>query len=630
MKIKKIFFVCFLIVIRTILFPQSALELYKQAQTEYFNENYKDAIYYLKLSLEKNPNYIDALIQLSKIYLEIENYEYAYTIINKALNLYPSNDYITLLAANTETMLGIYGSAEKKYQALLNKNPLNIEAYNGLITLYFKTDKKILAKKNLDKILSTAPENFEAINLMAKYYENIDINRADYFYQKNLEKNSLNPDSYFYYSIFKFNNNETIAALENIKRALEIKDRLIYKKYYGKYLLQVKQGDTAINVFREILKKTNDAIDFYNIALAYNIISNYEKVLESLKRAINLRNDDEIAGYLLNATLINNYQTDDQNRIDRSNYTYSEAIKAKKESQFALYLFLLKEAISLYPKNSTAREELAEYFLLSNLPERYIKELEVAARYSNNQSLLDKLSIEKRRISYRLGDDWNINQYNVEYDTFIIPLFTKENINNYHYEVEKTIAYITKNLYRSSHKFEAKPYIDKNYNNPEKSKIASELFSQFYIDLYVNESSNIVDIKAELINANNYQNIKTYKTTKQGNNKIVLAISSIIEEINKDIVFKAHIVKMNKNKAIINAGRNKNIKLKDEFIILKKKNYQVEFASSKYLYSSSDVKGIGKVIKVDENISEIEIKTDDFFNDIDIGDIVIYRTNSNK
>ena len=50
-------------------------------------------------------------------------------------------------------------------------------------------------------------------------------------------------------------------------------------------------------------------------------------------------------------------------------------------------------------------------------PERYINELILATKYSDDIALKDRIEVEKTRISYRLGDDWGINQYYVENDT---------------------------------------------------------------------------------------------------------------------------------------------------------------------------------------------------------------------
>ena len=63
----------------------------------------------------------------------------------------------------------------------------------------------------------------------------------------------------------------------------------------------------------------------------------------------------------------------------------------------------------------------------------------------------------------------------------------------------------------------------------------------------------------------------------------------IHNQINKDILFKAHIIKISKDRAIINAGRQSGIKLKDVFVILKKKKYNLEFDRATFFYNSKDI-----------------------------------------
>ena len=112
---------------------------------------------------------------------------------------------------------------------------------------------------------------------------------------------------------------------------------------------------------------------------------------------------------------------------------------------------------------------------------------------------------------------------------------------------------------------------------------------------------------------------------KSGNNKLVNVAYNIHKKLNKDILFKAHILKISRDRALINAGRQSGVKLKDNLIILRKKDYPIEFLRTDFIYTKDDIKGSGIVMKVDENISEIKFIDDDFFKDVDIDDIVIYK-----
>ena len=627
MKKNKLYLVfIFLFVIPFLMVSETSMDLYQKGKIAYFNEDYESAVYYFKQSLEKNPNYLEPLIDISNLYYELENYDYAYKYLNKAMSLSSHDKDLMIFSADIETELSLFDRAEKKYKMIISENPLNTKALNGLAKLYLKNNKKILAKKTLDDVLKTEPSNFQALLLTSFYYEDINIEKANQYYQMNIENNSINPETFYYYSLFNFRNKETTEAIENIKSAISIKDKIKYKKVYGKYLLFINTPDLALRIFQDILKKEKDNyLIYYYIAYSYLMLSDFDNAVKSLKMALILRNDDEVSEYLLNNILIDNYEVDNKDRIERSDYYMDRALKAKKESQYDLYVFFLKEAIRLYPKIIDARLELADYFLLQKLPERYIRELQVAYKYSKDKKLSEKIDMENKRISYRLGDDWNINQYHINRDLYTIPIFIDSEISNQHYNIEKIFLKIFQNIFLQDIKFETKMYDDKNYNIAERLKISKEIESPFYINTKIIENSTSVNIQLTLINSLNNETINKFGTIKNGNDRFVNAAYNVQKKLNESIIFKAHIIKISKDRAIINAGRQSGIKLKDNFVILKKKSYPIEFNRSNFIYDVGDIKGYGIAVKVDENIAEIKFSDDDFFKDVDIDDIIIYK-----
>lgn len=608
------------------IFSETSIEFFKKGQKEHILENYDAAVYYYKKSIEENPHYLDPLFNLARVYYSIENYDYAFKYINRALKLSPKNSDIVLLQSNIEIQLRMYNIAEKRLKEILNDDPLNIEAYNSLAYLYLKNNNKILAKKNLDTVLKTSPSNFEALHLTAVYYEKINKNIAEEFYIKNIEHNSLNPDSYYYYSIFNFKNNNISKAVKHIETALSIKESVKYKKYHGKYLLFLNQPDKALKIFKEVLKEEKDNyLSFYYLAQTYYLLSNYKKAIDSLLKVLKLREDDEIASYFLNKILIKHMEIENPIRQSRADHYYKLALKAKNETKYSLFLYLLKEAIRLNPRFADARIELADYFLLQKQPERSFRELVVAAKYKESRALDDRIEIEKKRILYRLGNDWNVNQYRIKNNFYPVPIFTVKNIENIHFNCDDVYFSILKNYFVEKMKYELVINKEKEYTALDKITICKKNKSPFYIDLHIVETGNTIEITVNLYNAINTELIKNYTIVFTGNDKIIKSAITLHNKVNQDIPFKAHIIKISKNKALINAGRRSDIALKDEFLILKKKNYPIEFDNSEIIFSNDDIKGYGIAVKIDENITEILLKDNDYYNEIDIDDIVIEK-----
>ncbi len=226
---KKFFLFLLIINISYLIFSNNPIDLYKQAELHFFNEDYNKAIDVLKDALQTNPHYIDAIELISRVYYESGSFEYAFTYISKALTLAPQRSDLIIFSADIETKLKRFNIAESKYKSIIASDPLNMDAFNGLANVYFLTERKILAKDTLLSILKSDQKNVHALLKLSQYYEDIDVVKADEYYQTNLRFNSLHYDLYFQYSKFKFKQRLIKDALDMINIALEIKDSLEYK-----------------------------------------------------------------------------------------------------------------------------------------------------------------------------------------------------------------------------------------------------------------------------------------------------------------------------------------------------------------------------------------------------------------
>lgn len=604
----------------------SPKDLYLKGKEYYFNGKYEDAIYYFKESLSLNPNYTDPLLELAKIYNELELYDYSYDYLTKAASLSNNPDHIIYLA-DIETKLGRYDTAEKKYKDILAKNPLEIKASNGLANIYLQTNRKILAKKSLDEILKKDNKNYSALSKLAKYYEDIDIDKAENYYVTNVENNSLNPDSYLEYSIFCFNNGMIIKSIDNIKTAVKISDKAVYKKYYAKYLLFMNRGDEALKLYKEILKNEGEInyLSYYHLAYCYYLLSDFDNAKLSIKRATGLRDDDETSSYFLNYLLINKYDVDDETRKKVSENLLTKASAFKKASKYDLFVNNLKESIRVNPKNVAARLELADYFKSTGYYERYLNELKVAANFSTDTALYDKIELVENSIGYKLEDDWKVKQYDIKTDSAIIPIFIKNEINNQHYNFGKIYARLLQDISYENHKFEIKLFDEEEYSTPDKIRVSKTEKSPYYLDLYVKEEGNSVLASLNFLNSESAEIIKKYQTYQMGNDRLLITANNLIQKLSEDVPFRAHIVKIMGDKALINLGKRSSVKLKTNLNILKNKEYNIDLNRAKFIYNTTDVKGSATIVKIDENVSEIRIKDNDYFKDIDVGDIVIVK-----
>ncbi len=607
----------------TCLYSKSAIDWYNEARKYYFLEEYNNAIISLKESLNINPNFEEPIKLLAEIYYLNGEYNYAFIYINRALKLAKNNYETLLFTADIESKLGRFTDAESKYREILQYDPLNNSARNGLADIYLSSGKSHLAKRTIDEVLSGDLKNYKANMLLAKYFEKIDQKKANEYYEYNIKFNSLNSDAFYDYAIFLYKTKNYHKSLEMIQTALKISKRDIYNTMYAKVLLVLNRPDESLNIFRGLLNKESDYLIFYHIGICYNMQGNFQKAIEALKKSLNLRSDNEIVARLYDILIIDNLQITNRSILDRGEYYYDFAMSNKKSANFDLYLYYLKESLRINPSGVIPRIELANYYLSKKYPERYINELKIASQYTNDKNIKDKIEVESTRISYKLGDSWGLNQYRTPNTIYTIPLFINYDINNRHFRFESYAASIFKTASIDYPGFIVELFDEKEYTRQEKAIIASENSCPFYIDFFATENDNSVNLKIKLYNRVNFEQIVEHSAMRQGNNRVVLSAKNLAAEFAKFIPFRSKIVKISNNRAIINAGRYNNLKLKDRLLVIQNKNYPIEFKRSRFIYNKEDIKGYATIIKLDENISEVLLSEQGFFKKINIDDILI-------
>ncbi len=605
-------------------FSESAVSYYQKAKEAFeIREAYDEAIDFLRLALDENPKYLDALKLLSEVYYEYGNYDYAYVNINKALVLAPNRSDLVLFSADIETKLKMYDLAQSKYEKVIKEDPLNVTAFNGLANLYLETDRKIQARNTLREILKANPNNYKALLKLAEYYEKEDSLKAAECYKKNIQYNSLEDKVYYAYSLFLFREGKIREAVEQIKTAIEIKDKESYRTMLGKYYMYLNQPDEALKLFTNL--SSNNYLNFYYLSHAYNMIGDDKKTVSSLMKCLGSTTDDEFATIFLDNTLQNSFPVSDNRRKQRSDYYYQTAMESKKTAFYDKYLYSLRRAIMLNPYNIEARLELAEYYASNNFPERSLREITLAGDFSDSKEIKDRILMESRNALFRLGQEWKINQYNVKNETYLIPLFISHDISNPHYKAEEMYASYLKELSYDKYIYEIVPYIDRDYSAAEKMEITKKLpnFMPYFVDLTVQEEDISIGAKLTLKNAANGETIKEFRTYQTGNDRVISTASSLLAQMDSVIPFRAALLKISGDRAVINAGRRSGVKLKDTYYVIKNQKYPLQMGTSGYLIDKKSIKGNAIVVKVDENIAEIKFKDNDFFRDIDVNDLVI-------
>ncbi|TXG59056.1 hypothetical protein EZV62_016885 [Acer yangbiense] len=105
--------------------------------------------------LAENPADTDALRSLMEVKLKSRKLQEAIEVIDRLIEVEPNEFEWPLLKAQVHTYTGDFESATKGFEEILNKDPLRVEAFHGLVMAYSESNYSL---KDLEKRIENAME----------------------------------------------------------------------------------------------------------------------------------------------------------------------------------------------------------------------------------------------------------------------------------------------------------------------------------------------------------------------------------------------------------------------------------------------------------------------------------------
>ncbi|MFQ3574748.1 MAG: tetratricopeptide repeat protein, partial [Thermodesulfovibrionales bacterium] len=343
-----------------------AEDLYYKAERLYNEGNVEESVNHYLQALQEDPNYLDALINLSVTLIELNKHQDAKMYLERALRLDRDNHIVLTNYANVLYSLNRIDDALHYYHKALSLNPQSVEIKKNIVQVLISkemfedaivylnqlisagvTQKDVFIKLGhcLSKIkrhqdaLKTMllcyriyPKDPEVITIIGTIFENLgDDDRAEACYRQAVRFGLTNHIHYF-----------------NLARILKKKGLYEEAVYFFKRSVEIKsdflEGLLELGNTYKHLKRYKEALDTYmflhgivpnsylvlnNIGTTYYEMKSYDRALIYLNKAINLKPDFAPAyfnrGLVFKDTFDLNSAIDDYQSAIRLNYEYPEA-----------------------------------------------------------------------------------------------------------------------------------------------------------------------------------------------------------------------------------------------------------------------------------------------------------------
>ena len=605
-------------------------ELKTKADQELQAGNYLAALENFNQILAANPYHIEALMGVSKCFFNLEDFSAALDAAEKAHVLQKRDFNIQNHIGNILFALEDYEKAYEKFDQILKQDLYNLEANLGKAMIFQQQGRLIEAEQVFNKILKIDPHNNMALIRLAElYYEWNDLSKADTYYLKGIKANSLDFFSHYSYALFLANLQKFDQALKYIDISIDLFPVSIKAKYLkGLINMYKKNGTGAVILFKELSRQNPDNVDLlYNLAKSYEISQKYNEAINIYFKILNLRVDREIVRLALEQLLLNKKAISDPLREKAADFRQTTAEELDDEN-FKLYAFLhYKDALRLAPQNTGIRLKYAGYFLENNYPERYVEELKIIANTNKaTQKIKDEIEIYESEIKDSLSKNQLIDQYRLEASQTSMDIFIHaENILSRHFDLENIIKEQLINIFHSFPNIRIVRCLTGKKTLAKMMQISKADKTQFFVNLTVTESDKKIELNTDVyltLNGFKYKNFYFFET---GNWKVFRALVKMAGNINDLIPVYGKIIQYKNDLAIINIGRYHGVKDDYQFDIVKPQLLVFDREKNNYIYKQENKLGEGKIVAVDEMISQIEMQYEGFFKQINTGDMVFLK-----
>lgn len=259
--------------------------------------NYKLAEKDYKKVLALNPYHSTANNNLGELYEKLNRYEEALECYTKQLQI-EEDDYYYINRAWCYMRLYRYSEAERDFNTIIQANPQNLYAYNGMGKMYMQQknyEKALEYFKILLDIDNTDYSKYTYDNIYDCYKKLKEDKLAEKYITEAIEKYPNDESFYLTRGLFYSNHNENEKALEDYEKAISINPKYSYAyNNMGIVYCDMKQYEKAIMFYEKALKfKPNNDKANENIADIYlYYLKDYKKAVFYYTKQIKLTPDN--------------------------------------------------------------------------------------------------------------------------------------------------------------------------------------------------------------------------------------------------------------------------------------------------------------------------------------------------
>jgi len=619
------------IVIFTILTPKETLAAvdassYFVKGNQYLaNHQYSEAIIEYQKALQINPYYKEAYLNLGNAFQAIQLFKEAISQYQKAIKLDKEyvDAYINL--GQCYEKQNRLEKAKATIKKALELDPVNPEAHFNLANVLHKENR---IKESIKEYLQTTKidsTHFQSyIKLGDIYFKDLkDDKKASYYYHLAQKTDPKDETSYIKLGEMYSQKKLFDKAIWEYKKATTLNPKNPFLiAQYGLLYLTMKEYNNALPLYKKLVNlRPDNSLAHYTLAVTYKNLGLFEEAVNEFESALSLNVEDEVALFQQERIILD-LKRANVSSIWRQKNSEKHLINAQthlKEGFLTLATYEFKRSILLDPQNPYTRLSLAKlYELLERKQlaiEELIKVLELNPNNLEAKDRLEKLYFEQE-VSLAHKEKITKEQIPPSEIKLLVCAYTTNSI---HFGLEEVTLRMLLPLLKQ---FPQISLIDKIFildNEKEVINIGRKLKANLALWIKINETEEMIEISAELINLKTMEKIlKTYIPSK-GKSKLIKGLSFLSEKVINNIPPQGVVMKIADDKVIINMGKIHGLRPTQVLEVWKREGELDPFTQK---VKEPELIGKIEILLVEPEISKAKIITPRTLRFISLNDVV--------
>ncbi|MGP1415501.1 MAG: tetratricopeptide repeat protein [Treponema sp.] len=638
MKKRILLFVTFILITMGLHSAPTAISSYERAYSLQQVGQYYSAIEIYQVILKENKSYNLVFARLAECFYALDEFDQASDCVEKALS-YKQAD-VELEALKGFILIGLDKVDEAKavFSSILNRQPNDVNAKFGLAEIEISQGRISMARDIYKEVLLMRPENKRALLAMSVIEHQSNNKKEANKYIKKALKYHGNDEVTSYFAAYinaldgKYETAEAYldTALKinaDYDDALSLLASVLYES--ERYFEVIRATD------RQIAKNKKAHVAWYIKTLALLKLGRQDEAMQTAKITLALMPTSEIYRMLLEEIAIDSLDFEDKFRKELSKYHSEKAEGFNNKNETEKAFFEYRRALKMYPYDLKSREAYAKLLLRKGYMQRYFDELQFIKSIGNTPvRISDAIESYGKILDSSLLKKWNVDDLYLDKNHISIGLFfSKDGSNTLLPETGRLVTNAINDVFSYNRRFKINVYTETPTSYIDAFKMAREKGDAYFALIKVNESNNDLTLTMELYISRTGSLAKTFNVYRSDNDRYSLSIRRLSTLVASSMPILGVILERWQHNVLVDIGKNDFVSdgaEKGRFEIVDKNKLKANKDELSIVYDDEAILGYFNITKMEEDVSEGEIKERGFYDKINKGDYVVMKKTEEK